>query len=134
MRLYDAPPGSPESGYSHSPPATPQSGYSHSPQASLEWPTESEDWYTAPPSPGSSTKSEDFHTAPSSPGPDSGSDPWSTVSNAPNTESQSENIKADDTEMKGKATVERRISGTDSGFDTVNADQMELRSAVVPGP
>jgi len=37
-------------------------------------------------------------------------------------------------DLKGKAKVSRRISGTASGVDTVNAAQMELRSAVDPGP
>ena len=37
-------------------------------------------------------------------------------------------------DLKGKAKVSRRISGTASGVDTVNAAQMELRSAIDPGP
>jgi hypothetical protein len=108
----DAPPGSPESAHSHSPPPSPVGS------------TESEDWHTAPPSPGSSTES----------GSDSGSDYWSTISNSPGAESQSENLKAADTEMRGRAKVSRRISGTARGVDTVNAAQMQLRSAVDPGP
>jgi hypothetical protein len=107
---HDAPPGSPESGYSHSPPPSPEGS------------TVSEDWHTAPTSPGSSTEW------------DSDSDRWSTISNAPSAESQSENLKAADTEMRGKAKVSRRISGTARGVDTVNAAQMQLRSAVDPGP
>jgi hypothetical protein len=107
----DAPPGSPESGPSHSQPTSPK------------WSAESEDWHTAPPSVGSSTVS--------------GSDPdrWSTISNPPSAESQSENLNAVDAEMRGNAKVSRRISGTASDVHTrpVNAAQMELRSAVDPG-
>jgi hypothetical protein len=94
---------------SDGPPASPESGHS-------------EEWYTPPSSLGSSTES------------DSDSDRWSTMSNAPSAESQSENLKAADYEMRGKAKVLRHISGTASGVDTVNAAQMELRSAVDPGP
>jgi hypothetical protein len=47
-------------------------------------------------------------------------------------ESRSENLKAADSEMRGKAKVERHISDTAGGFDTVDAAQMELRSAVDP--
>jgi hypothetical protein len=110
----DAPPGSPESGYSVS-------------STNSEGSTESKDWYTAPSSLGSSTDSDS----------DSDPDRWSTISNAPSSESQSENLKAADSEMiqlKGKAKVSRRTSGTASGVDTMNAAQMELRSAVDPGP
>ncbi len=109
----DAPPASPESGHSLSPPMSPQSS------------TKSEDWYTAPSSLGSSTESNS----------DSDSNRWSTISNAPSVESQSDNLKAADAELirfKGKAKVERRISGTAGGVDMVNAAQMELRSAVDP--
>jgi hypothetical protein len=68
---------------------------------------------------------------------DSDSDRWSTISNAPSAESQSENLKAADSQLiqlEGNAKVSRRISGTASGVDTVNAAQMELRSAIDPGP
>ena len=108
MELDDAPPASPKSGHSDSPPTSPG------------WSSESEDWHcqTAPSSLlGSST--------------DSDSERWS---DAPSTESQSENLNAADSEMRGKAKVSRRISGTASGVDTVNAAQMELRSAVDPKP
>ena len=83
----DAPPGSSESGHSDSLPTSPG------------WSTQSEGWYTAP----------------SSVGSDSDSDRWSTISNAPSEASQSENLKAADEEMRGKAKVSRRISGTASG-------------------
>jgi hypothetical protein len=106
------------------PPPSPESAHSHSPPPSPVGSTESEDWHTAPTSPGSSTES----------GSDSSSDYWSTISNSPSAESQSENLKAADSEMRGKAKVSRRISGTASGVDMVNAAQMELRSAVDPGP
>jgi hypothetical protein len=77
----------------------------------------------APPSsPGSSTES------------DSNSDHSPTISNAPSVESRSENLNATDSELKGKAKVSRRISGAADGVDTVHAAQMELRSAVDPGP
>ena len=101
------------------PPESPGSGHSDSPPTSQEWSTESDDWYTAPSSLGSSTESD--------------SDRWSTISNAPSAESQTENLKAADYELKGKAKVSRRISGTTSGVHTVNAAQMELRTAVDPG-
>jgi hypothetical protein len=103
------------------PPASSESGDSHS-----EWSTESEDFHTAPSSLGSSTDSDS----------DSDSDHWSAISNAPSadSESQPENLKGADTEMRGKAEVSRRISGTAGGVDSVNAAQMELRSAVDPGP
>jgi hypothetical protein len=148
----DSQPESPESGHSRSsstsvtslansdresaeldddaPPKSSESG--HSPPTSLEWSTESEDWNTAPSSLGSSTGSEGWYTAPTSPGSstesDSDSDRWSTISNAPSAESQSENLKTADSDLiqlKGKAKVSRRISGTASGVDTMNA---ELRS------
>jgi hypothetical protein len=96
----DTPPGSPESGYSHSPPPSPVGS------------TESEDWHTVPTSPGSSTESDS----------NSDSDYWSTISNAPSEESLSENLKAADTETGDKAKVSRRISGTASGVDTVAVD------------
>ncbi|KAF8492995.1 hypothetical protein F5888DRAFT_858025 [Russula emetica] len=92
----DAPPGSPESGHSHSPATSPESS------------TESEDWYTAPSSLGSSDSDSD-----------SDSDRWSTISNAPSADSLSENLKAANYELKGKAKVSRRISGTASGVDLV---------------
>ena len=59
------------------------------------------------------------------------SDQWSTISNAPSEEFQSEDLKAVDSDLKGKEKVLRRISGTASGADSdmVNAAQMELRSA-----
>jgi hypothetical protein len=98
----DAPPGSPKSGDSHSPPVGPAD-------------SESEEWYTAPSSLGSS---------------DADAGPSSSTSNAPNAESQSENLRGADTEMRGKTKVERRIYGTASGVDSVNAAQMELRSVV----
>jgi hypothetical protein len=106
------------------PPASPESGHSDPPPTSPEWSTESEDWHTPPSSLGSSTESE------------SDPDRWSTISNAPSAESQSENLNAADTEMRGKAKVSRRISGTAShgGVHTVDAAQMELRNAVDPGP
>jgi hypothetical protein len=108
------------------------------PPTTPEWSTESEDWYTQPSSQGSSTESEDWYTPPSSPGSstesDLDSDRWSTISNAPSAESQSENLKAADSEMRGKAKVSRHISGTAGGVDTVNAVQMELRSVDDPGP
>jgi hypothetical protein len=103
------------------------------PPASPKGSTESEDWYTASSNLGSSTESD----SDSGSGSDSDldSDRWSTISNAPSAESQSENLKAADTEMRGKAKVEARgISGTAGGVDTVNAAHMELRSPVVPGP
>src|SRR6266403_2556238 len=85
-----------------------ESEYSHTPSSSPEWSTESEHWHTPP--------SEHWHTPPSSLGSstesDSDSDRWSTISNAPSTESQFENLQAVDQELKGKAKVERRISGT----------------------
>lgn len=56
----------------------------------------------------------------------------STISNAPSAESRSENLKAVDSEMKENAKVERRISGTSGGFDTVDTAQMEFPSAVDP--
>jgi hypothetical protein len=96
----DAPPGSPESGYSHSPPSSPVGS------------TESEDWHTVPTSPGSSTESDS----------NSDSDYWSTISNAPSEESLSKNLKAADTETGDKAKVSHRISGTASGVDTVAVD------------
>ena len=43
---------------------------------------------------------------------DSGMDRWSTISNVPSAESQSENLKAADTEMRGKAKALPGISGT----------------------
>jgi hypothetical protein len=101
------------------PPASPESGDSYS-----EWSTDSgsEDFHTAPSSPGSSTESHsDSHRR-------------STIPNTPSAESQSENLKAADTEMRGKTKVLRRISGTASGIDAVSAAQMELRSAVIPVP
>jgi hypothetical protein len=121
-------------------PETSESGYSHSthtslensdhesmeldgdaPQTTPESSTESEDWYTPP----SSQESEDWYTPPSSPGSstesDLDSDRWSTISNAPSAESQSKNLKAADSEMRGKAKVSRHISGTAGGVDTVNA-------------
>ncbi|KAF8492997.1 hypothetical protein F5888DRAFT_858664 [Russula emetica] len=104
----DGPPGSSESGHSR---------HSHSQLTSPESSTKSEDWYTAPTSLGSSTES--------------------TISNAPNAESLSENLKAADYELKGKAKVSRRISGiANNGVDTVNAGaaDMELRSTVDPRP
>ncbi len=91
------------------------------PEGSTE--SDSEDWHTAPSSLGSSTESTS-----------AAADRSSTISNAPSAESQFENFNAADSEMKGKAKVSRRISGTASGVDTVNAAQMELRSAVDPGP
>jgi hypothetical protein len=93
------------------PPPSPESGHSRSPPGSPEGSTESEDWHTAPGSPGSSTES-DLDS-------DLDSDHWSTISNAPSAESLSENLKAADSEMRGKAKVSRRISGTASGADTV---------------
>ena len=102
----DAPPGSSESGFSWSPPTSP------------EWSTQSEDLYTALSSLGSSDADSDAD-----------SDRWSTISNAPSAESQSNNLKSADTIMRGKAKVERRISGTANGVDTV-----ELQSAVDSGP
>ncbi|KAF8492983.1 hypothetical protein F5888DRAFT_857780 [Russula emetica] len=101
------------------PPGSPESGHSHSPATSSESSTESEDWHSAPSSLASS---------------DSDSDRWSTISNAPSADSLSENLKAADYELKGKAKVSRRISGTASGVDPVNAADMVLRSAVDPGP
>jgi hypothetical protein len=98
----DAPPGSPASGHSDTAPTSPVS-------------TKSDDWYTAPSNEGSPT------------GSDSDSERWSTISNAPSAESQSENLRTADNEMRGKATVLRRISGI--GIDMVDAAQMELRSA-----
>ena len=89
----DAPPGSPEHGHSDSPPTSPEGS------------TKSGDWYTAPPSLVSSTES------------DSDMERWSTISNAPSTESQSENLKAADTEMRGKAKVLPDTSGSSDGDD-----------------
>jgi hypothetical protein len=54
---------------------------------------------------------------------DSDPDRWSTISNAPSAASLSENLKAADAETRGKAKVSRRISGTTSGVDMVNAAQ-----------
>jgi hypothetical protein len=110
----DAPPAYPESEHSLSPLMSPSS-------------TKSEDWYTAPSSLGSDSE------------PDSDLDlsRWPTISNVPSVlESQSDNIKAADaelTQLKGKAKVLPRISGTAGGVDMVNAGQMELRSAVDSG-
>jgi hypothetical protein len=51
-----------------------------------------------------------------------------TISNAPSGEEpQPEDFKPADSDLKGKGNVLRRISGTASGVDTVNAAQMELR-------
>jgi hypothetical protein len=60
----DAPPGSPESGDSHSPPTSPDPS------------TASEDWRVAPTSPESSTASEDWHMAPTSPESSTESEDW----------------------------------------------------------
>ncbi len=91
-----------------SPQGSTESEQSHTPPSSPDWSTESEHWHTPP--------SEHWHTPPSSLGSstesDSDSDRWSTISNAPSTESQFENLQAVDQELKGKAKVERRISGT----------------------
>lgn len=108
---------------SDAPPPSSEAEDSHWPPSSPEWQSaESEDWSTAPSSLGSSTES------------DSDPDRWSTISNAPSAESQSENLKAADTEMRGKAKVSRRISGIANGVNTVDAAQMESRSMVDPGP
>jgi hypothetical protein len=82
----------------NAPPGSPESGHSHSPATSSESSTESEDWYTAPSSLGSDS--------------DSDSDRWSTISNAPSADSLSKNLEDVNYELKGKAKVERRISGS----------------------
>jgi hypothetical protein len=108
----DAPPGSPESTHSHSWPTSPEGS------------TESEDWHTAPSSPLAGTPSTELDS-------DLDSDYRPAISNAPSAESLSETA---DSGMRGKAKVSRRISGTASGVDTVNAARTELWSADPGGP
>src|SRR6267154_1094581 len=72
--------------------------------------------HVPPQSPAESSKKLDDEAPLEKPGPltdsysDSGRRP--TISNAPSGESQSEDLKAADSEMGGKAKVSRRISGT----------------------
>ena len=128
----DALPESPESGHSHSTHTSLANSEPESmvldgdaPPASTDRSSESEDWHTPSSSPGWSTKSEDWYTPPSLPpsslgsSTESDSDRWSTISNAPSAESQSKNLKAADSEMRGKAKVSRRIFGpTSTGVDS----------------
>jgi hypothetical protein len=139
---------SPESGHSHSTHTSLANSDRESmlldgdaPPTSPELSTESEDWHTLSSSPGWSTESEDWYTPPSSLGSltdsdsdlDSDSDRWSTISNAPSAESQSKNLKAADSEMRGKRRS-RVVFPVPPVVLTQSLCQMELRSAVDPGP
>ena len=65
---------------------------------------------------------------------ESGDDEPPASPNAPRADPQSENLTAADSNLEGKAKVSRRISGTASGVDMMDAARIELPSAADSGP